>query len=94
MCYNKGKNSNPLSERIPMETVPFQADVKRIQCLSAAVLEHIAEEAGRLTPAQRDALLKRLQKGDAKQRSIFGKAVTKLDHILHRFLLRTHDARS
>lgn len=76
-----------------MDTASFQADVKHIQCLSAAVLEHIAEEAARLTPAQRDALLKRLQKGDAKQRSIFSKAVAKLDHILHRFLLRTHDVR-
>jgi N-acetylglucosamine kinase-like BadF-type ATPase len=77
-----------------METALFQTDVKRIQCLSAAVLEHIAKEAGRLSPAQRDALLKHLQKGDAKQRSIFSKAVAKLDHILHRFHLRTHDARS
>jgi hypothetical protein len=73
-----------------MDTTTFQTDVKRIQCLSAAVVAHIAEEAARLTPEQRDSLLKRLQKGDAKHRSILGRAVAKLDHILHRFLLRHH----
>jgi hypothetical protein len=73
-----------------MDTSTFQSDVKRIQCLSSAVLAHIAEEAGRLTPVQRDALLKRLQKGDAKQKSIFAKSVAKLDHILHRLLFRKH----
>ncbi len=73
-----------------MDTQSFQSDVKRIQCLSSAVLAHIAEEAGRLTPAQRDALLKRLKKGDAKQQSLFGRSIAKLDHILRRLVLRHH----
>lgn len=75
-----------------MDSAQFQADVKHIQCLSAAVLAHIAEEAERLTPAQRAALLKKLQKGDAKQRSIFGKSVAKLEHIFRRLTLRKHAA--
>ncbi len=75
-----------------MDTAPFQDDVRHIQCVSAAVLAHIAEEAARLTPDQRDALLKRLKKGDAKQRSFFAKAIVKLDHVFHRLVSRHHAA--